>query len=215
MPMPERAKPFEKRRSVTKPVTAVRRQDKRTVFFLPSEPRKKTEAGIPALNLRSQMSPHSATVELFSPSTHSQDPGARWHMDGPGEQAAAWALHLHAGWASAKMVIRTRKTWRICERPRAPTCPSMISSTESSVLAPPPRGSAGRAPSRLPVPMTLTALKGGEGRGGDGNPKTRQPSTGQPGPYQFQPRPRHIPKPGDMPTLAQPAQSLVLTHPSS
>ncbi|CAA6663112.1 unnamed protein product [Spirodela intermedia] len=182
MPMPERAKPFEKRRSVTKPVTAVRRQDKRTVFFLPSEPRKKTEAGIPALNLRSQMSPHSATVELFSPSTHSQDPGARWHMDGPGEQAAAWALHLHAGWASAKMVIRTRKTWRICERPRAPTCPSMISA---------PRGFRGRP--ALPF----------------------QPSTGQPGPYQFQPRPRHIPKPGDMPTLAQPAQSLVLTHPSS
>jgi hypothetical protein len=39
------------------------------------EPIKNSEAGIAARNLRSQIRPHSATMELSWPPTHSQVPG--------------------------------------------------------------------------------------------------------------------------------------------
>lgn len=106
------------------------------------DPRKNNEAGMPARNFLSQISPHSAIVELLSPPTHSHMRGSSVHIaleshDDP--------LHLQAGCASVKIVTSvfcesnihardTKKTCKSCANPNEPTCCSMISSTLSSFL---------------------------------------------------------------------------------
>lgn len=114
----------------------------RKIYIPISDPRKNKEAGMPALNFLSQISPHSAIVELLSPPTHSHIRGSSVHIalkshDDP--------LHLQAGCASVKIVMSvfcesnihardTKKTCNSCANPNEPTCCSMISSTVSSFL---------------------------------------------------------------------------------
>ncbi|KAL1349665.1 hypothetical protein AAHE18_07G173700 [Arachis hypogaea] len=92
-----------------------------------------TEAGTAARNFLSHISPHSATVELLSPPTHSQLPGTKPQTELPRPSAQYTPfLHLRCGCASLKIVTNvlcasnihaneTTSTCKIWDNPSEPT----------------------------------------------------------------------------------------------